>query len=164
MTATPSQTIGPFFYNGMEWGFEASKGLTTAVVLTGRVLDGAGVAINDAMVEAWVPAAAEETQSGTPGYRRSTSTHGDNLSYRLELPVAPQPGEPAAYITVFARGLLKHQFTAVYLGDPGKAALLDQVPAARRATLIAERDAATGAWRWDIHMQGERETAFFEYR
>jgi len=163
MSATPSQTIGPFFYNGMEWAFESSKGLKTAAVLTGRVLDGAGAPINDAMVEAWVPAAADEAPSGTPGYRRSTSTHAD-LSYRLELPVLPQAGEPAAYITVFARGLLKHQFTAVYLGDPGKAALLDQVPAARRATLVAARDAATGEYRWDIHMQGERETVFFEYR
>ena len=161
MTATPSQTIGPFFYNAMEWGFESSKGLPTAVVLSGKVLDGAGAPISDAMVEAWVPAAAGSDASGTPGYRRSVSFVNDG--YRLELPVAPQSGEPAAYITVFARGLLRHQFTAVFLTDDPQAGILAQVPAARRATLIAQRQ-ADGGYLWDIHMQGDRETVFFEYQ
>jgi protocatechuate 3,4-dioxygenase alpha subunit len=70
-----------------------------------------------------------------------------------------------AYITVFARGLVKHQFTAVFLSDDAglsQSAILEQVPAARRATLLAARQ--PDGYRWDIHMQGERETVFFDYK
>jgi protocatechuate 3,4-dioxygenase alpha subunit len=74
-------------------------------------------------------------------------------------------GEPAALVTVFARGLVLHQFCAVFLDDDPalpSSPILEQVPAARRPTLIA-RKTATAAYAWDIHMQGERETVFFDY-
>ena len=162
MTMTPGQTIGPFFHNGLEWGFEASERLPSAAVLEGQVFDGAGVAMPDAMVEAWIPAAASEAGAGLPGFRRSASTR--NTGYHIELPTLPAAGEPAAYITVHGRGLLKHQFTAVFFDNDAGAAILAQVPAERRATLVAQRDAASGVWRWDIHLQGASETVFFDYR
>jgi protocatechuate 3,4-dioxygenase alpha subunit len=55
-------------------------------------------------------------------------------------------------------------FTRVYLpagGDPAKVQLPPGVPRERAGTLIARRD-ATGAYRWDIRLQGEGETVFFE--
>jgi len=161
MTRTPAQTIGPFFHNGLDWGFQASTGHATAAVLEGRVFDGDGAVIRDAMVEAWIPAAAAESGAGMPGFRRSASTTNDG--YRIELPTLPAQGEPAAYITVFGRGLLKHQFSAVFFDGDASAPILAQVPAARRATLVAQRD-ASGVYRWDIHLQGARETVFFDYR
>jgi protocatechuate 3,4-dioxygenase alpha subunit len=67
-----------------------------------------------------------------------------------------------ALVTVFARGLLKHLFTAVFL--PGEtSALLEQVPEARRGTLVARPDGA-GRYLWTIRLQGPGETVFFEYR
>ena len=68
-------------------------------------------------------------------------------------------------MTLFARGMVKHQFSAVFLEDDAqrtRSAVLSQVPEARRATLVARRTAA-GAYRWDIHLQGEQETVFFDY-
>ena len=67
---------------------------------------------------------------------------------------------------VFARGLLRHLYTRIYFaGDPDVAAdpLLLLVPAERRATLLATPAAgASGSWEWDIRLQGEHETAFFD--
>jgi protocatechuate 3,4-dioxygenase alpha subunit len=135
------------------------------VTISGIIYDGAGVPINDAQIESWQPAAAgAEAAQEIPGFRRAPS--GENGEFSLRLSACPQEaGLPFAYITVFARGLVKHQFTAVFLEDDAdlaKSAILEQVPAARRATLIARKTAA-GQYSWDIWMQGEKETAFFDY-
>jgi protocatechuate 3,4-dioxygenase alpha subunit len=74
--------------------------------------------------------------------------------------------EPSvAYVTLFNRGLVQHHFTMVFLEDDSAVrtlALLKQVPAARRATLIA-RKTAPGQYEWDVWMQTERETVFFDF-
>jgi protocatechuate 3,4-dioxygenase alpha subunit len=162
-TITTSQTIGPFSHEAWRWATE----LDTAggVTISGIIYDGAGIPISDAQIEAWQPAAADaESAQDIPGFRRVPS--GDNGEFTLRLTAPPrQAGLPFAYITVFARGLVKHQFTAVFLEDDAdleKSAILEQVPAARRATLIAARTAA-GRYSWDIRMQGGQETAFFDY-
>lgn len=161
---TTSQTIGPFSHEAWKWATELTPA-AGAITISGAIYDGAGVPINDAQIESWQPAAAEaEAAAAIPGFRRVPS--GEDGGFRFQLTKIEQaPGEPVAYITVFARGLVKHQFTAVFLADdPGlsQSAILDQVPSARRATLLAERN-ADGSYRWDIHMQGERETVFFDY-
>jgi protocatechuate 3,4-dioxygenase alpha subunit len=165
---TTTQTIGPFPHEGWRWGFEAStaaevKGAT--VVVSGAVLDGDGAPINDAVLEAWAPAtAAADAEQAIPAFRRVPS--GDSGEFRFELPrPAALQGEPLLYLTVFARGLLKHQFSAVFLEDDAalaRSALLAQVPAERRDTLIAKK-AGDGEYRFDVRMQGERETVFFDY-
>ena len=63
---------------------------------------------------------------------------------------------------MFSRGLVKHQFTAVFLEDAPPSPLLDQVPGERRDTLLARRQ-PDGTYRWDIRMQGDGETVFFDY-
>ena len=83
----------------------------------------------------------------------------------LSVPERPA-GEPVAYVTVFARGLTKHQFTAVFLDDDptlDQSTILAQVPAPRRDTLVARKE-ADGTYRWDIWMQTDKETVFFDYR
>ena len=159
MTITTSQTIGPFPHEGWRWAFdEASAG---SLRITGRVFDGAGEPVVDAILEAWAPGAPGPVD-GLPGLRRvPTNEHGE---FTLALPARPAPGEPAAYVTLFARGVLKHQFTAVFLADDAAlpdSALLAQVDTERRATLIAQP--ASGGHRWDVHLQGPQETVFFDY-
>ena len=163
---SPSQTIGPFSHEAWRWACAATGDVHSAagtVAISGFLRDGDGNPINDGMIEAWSPASAEaERAHALPGFRRVAS--GEDGGFRLQLS-RPGAGEPAALVTVFARGLVLHQFTAVFLDDdPGLARsdMLRQVPSERRSTLIARK---TGAARyaWDINMQGARETVFFDY-
>jgi protocatechuate 3,4-dioxygenase alpha subunit len=173
---TTSQTIGPFSHEGWQWAvdFCAAARLETSaptVVVHGILYDGDGNPIDDAQIEAWLPeAAAAESLQEIPGFRRTPT--GKEGEFSLCLSVPPRPagepaaGEPAAYVTVFARGLTKHQFTAVFLEDDAtldQSAILAQVPAARRDTLVARRE-DDGTYRWDIWMQTDNETVFFDYR
>lgn len=170
MTAmiTTSQTIGPFSHEAWQWAADlgaAANAAATGITISGTIYDGDGVPINDAQIEAWQPGAdAAEAALDVPAFRRIPS--GEQGDFSLSLAdIAHEGGQPVVYITVFARGLVKHQFTAVFLADDAdlaKSAILEQVPAARRPTLIATR-ADDGSYRWDIRMQGEHETAFFDY-
>jgi protocatechuate 3,4-dioxygenase alpha subunit len=163
---TTSQTIGPFPHEAWRWAVEANTGAgvpAPAIVIEGRLLDGNGEPVDDGWVEAWMPQSeAAESALPLPGFRRVPT--GSLGEFRVEVSVAPAAGEPAAWITVFGRGILKHQFSAVFTDD-GKLAdseVLAQVPESRRATLIARRDAG-GVQRWDIHLQGPQETVFFDF-
>ena len=167
---TPSQTIGPFSHEAWKWASDACmpgqlKTTGPTVLVSGCIYDGDGNPINDAQIEAWTPAgAALEPEQLIPGLRRVPSGADGEFSMRLPLPGAAR-GEPLMYVTIFARGLVLHQFSAVFRGDdPGLAhsAILNQVPEQRRATLLARRT-GEGEYRWDIRMQGEQETVFFDY-
>ncbi len=164
---TTSQTIGPFSHEAWQWAVDLSDSANPvdSVTISGTIYDGDGLPINDAQLEAWQPAAVEaEASQAVPAFRRVPS--GEQGEFTLRLSVRPQPpGQPLAYVTVFARGLVKHQFTAIFLEDDAglaESAILEQVPAARRPTLLAART-ADGQYRWNIHMQGAQETAFFDY-
>ena len=166
---TSSQTIGPFSHEAWRWAVDATANVASTVetiVIEGIIRDGDGVPINDAMIEAWLPDAfSVEAAHPIPGFRRIPSD--DAGAFRLELSQATTPrlGEPAAYITVFARGLSKHQFSAVFLDDDAglaESAILQQVPSERRATLIASKR-GPAHYHWDIWMQTDKETVFFDY-
>jgi protocatechuate 3,4-dioxygenase alpha subunit len=168
---TTSQTIGPFSHEAWQWAVDACipGNLKTAgetVLVSGVIYDGDGAPINDAQIEAWTPAgAAGEPEQMIPGFRRVPSGADGEFSLRVSLPQPATPGEPLMYVTVFARGLVLHQFTAVFLEDDAGLAesnILNQVPEARRATLLARRT-GDGQYHWDIRMQGEAETVFFDY-
>ena len=160
---SPSQTIGPFSHEAWRWACAAGDG---DITISGTIRDGDGAPVSDAMIECWAPAAASADSANgqlLPGFRRVAS--GDDGGFSITLPRPQAGGEPAALVTVFARGLVLHQFSAVFLGDDPalpSSTLLEQVPAARRPTLVA-RKTAPAAYAWDIHMQGERETVFFDY-
>ena len=167
---TTSQTIGPFSHEGWQWAvdFCAAPRLETSapsITVHGVLYDGDGNPVDDAQIEAWLPdAAGVESAQEIPGFRRTPTGKAGEFSLRLSTPPRP-PGEPVAYVTIFARGLTKHQFTAVFLEDDAtlaQSAILAQVPAARRDTLIARRD-GDGSYRWDVWMQTEKETVFFDY-
>jgi protocatechuate 3,4-dioxygenase alpha subunit len=166
---SPSQTIGPFSHEAWRWACAASDAAAAgpdSISVTGTIRDGAGVPIDDAMIEAWSPASAEaETALALPGFRRTPSDLEGRFRFILTRPAVADAGEPAMFVTVFARGLVLHQFSAVFLEDDAglaRSAILQQVPEARRATLIA-RKTGPAAYEWDIHMQGANETVFFDY-
>lgn len=167
LPVTPSQTIGPFSHEAWQWACEASASVeasASTVTIRGTLLDGDGAPINDGMIEAWTPSAAQaESGQALAGFRRIASDDTGGFTLTLTRGAA-DAGEPAALITVFARGLLVHQFTAVFLEDDNldRSELLRQVPAERRPTLIA-RKTGDGAYQWEIRMQGAQETVFFDY-
>jgi protocatechuate 3,4-dioxygenase, alpha subunit len=166
---TPSQTIGPYFAYGLvaeQYGYpfgQIVSGVIAAqgerVTITGCVFDGHGEPIVDALVELW--------QVGAGVARQGTGTAGD-MSFTFSAVKPPRlPGHEASHITVivFMRGLLSHLYTRVYFADEAEANALDDVlmslPEDRRATLLA-RPESGGNYRFDIHMQGDRETVFFD--
>ena len=149
--ATPSQTVGPFFSFGLttrEQSRLAGPDDPAAVSLGGRVLDGEQQPVPDAMAEIWHPHA---------GWGRSgTDAAGE---YGFTVPA----GAPFLAMLVFARGLMKPLLTRVYFpgddrnaGDP----LLSALPSDERGRLVAQR-LGERALRFDIHLQGDRQTPFF---
>ncbi|MFI9576655.1 protocatechuate 3,4-dioxygenase subunit alpha [Microbispora rosea] len=161
---TPSQTVGPFFGYALPYAADwelVPEGHPGAVTITGLVLDGAGEPVPDALLELWTGegddrGALSRSGTGVSGFGRcGTAPDG---SYRFRL--AP-PSRPYAALLVFARGLLKPVRTRVYLADVPDP-LLGSLDPAGRATLLA-RPEGQDVYRFDVRLQGERETVFLEF-
>ncbi len=186
---TPSQTVGPFFAYGLtpeQYGYPfasiADGRMADASVsgerirVFGQVLDGEGAPIDDALVEIWqADAQGRYATAREPGSnrkfsgfgRQGTGTDPDNRFVFETIKPGKVDGEQAPHISVivFMRGLLTHAYTRLYFSDEAEAnardPIFNSVPEARRATLIATRE-PDGAYRFDIHMQGDDETVFFD--
>jgi len=175
---TPGQTVGPFFGQALPYagGSElVPAGRADAIRLHGVVYDGAGTPIPDAMVEIWQADAdgnvVQETGSlhrdgwTFTGWGRCETDGTGHYSFSTVLPGPTETGKaPFIAVVVFARGLLDKLFTRVYLpGDPANDAdpLLVALSEAERSTLVATAE-PTGL-RFDIHLQGERETVFLRH-
>jgi protocatechuate 3,4-dioxygenase alpha subunit len=169
--ATPSQTVGPFFSFGLcarpssELVDPDAEG---AVRIRGRVLDGAGEPVNDALVEIWQADAEGRYGAGFGWGRCGTDTEGRYSFVTANPgPVSGPDGRtqaPHLTVLVFARGLLKPVLTRMYFPDEEEAnasdPVLSAVPdAAGRATLVAQPDG--GGLRFDVRLQGEGQTTFF---
>lgn len=155
---TPSQTIGPFFAEAFKWAIELST-IQGGVRVGGRVLDRDGSGVSDAVLEIWQPDWA--AQQPLAGFQRVATDDEGRFAFAMP---RPEKGQVYASVTVFARGLLNGLFTRVYLhpgDDPAAVELPCGVPAARRATLIGRRT-GPDAYAWDVRLQGEGETVFFE--
>jgi protocatechuate 3,4-dioxygenase alpha subunit len=155
---TPSQTIGPFFIEALKWAVELAVTPSDGVRVSGRVLDRDGQGVSDALLEIWQP----DWPGGQPLAGLQRVATDDQGRFGFFMPKA-RAGQVHANVTVFARGLLCGLFTRVYLHPSEDAAALELpagVPAERRATLLARR--ADDGYRWDIRLQGEAETVFFE--
>ncbi|MEV4091670.1 protocatechuate 3,4-dioxygenase subunit alpha [Streptosporangium saharense] len=161
---TPSQTVGPFFGYALPYDQGpdlVAEGHPGAITVEGRVLDGAGEPVPDAMLELWLGEtgtrrALDRTGEGVSGFGRCPT--GADGSYRFR---TARPAGPYLAMLVFARGLLRSVATRVYLRD-GPDPLLDTLDPARRATLVAE-PVGEGAYRFDVRLQGEGETVFLEF-
>lgn len=193
---TPSQTVGPYFAYGLtpeqyRYEYKSIEGGKVArdstegerIRIVGRVLDGQGEPVDDAMIEIWQanahgrynhPADDRKDNLLDPEFigfgRCGTGTDPENrFLFETVKPGPVGDGQaPHVNIIVFMRGLLTHAFTRIYFSDEEEAnkkdPVLQAVPEARRDTLIARRDEtpAGTVYRFDIHMQGERETVFFD--
>ncbi|HET6298234.1 MAG TPA: protocatechuate 3,4-dioxygenase subunit alpha [Kribbella sp.] len=169
--STPSQTVGPFLAIGLDWadGPElVPDGTPGAVVLTGSVVDGAGEVVPDGMVEIWQadPSGRFGASTDFRGLGRSMTDASGTYWFRTLLPGATDD-EAAPYIAVsiFARGLLKHLVTRIYLPDEVAVNAADPV---LRTLDDSDRRALTARWDgdgrlvFDIRLQGPGETPFFE--
>jgi protocatechuate 3,4-dioxygenase, alpha subunit len=189
---TPSQTVGPFSAYGLtpaqyDYDFASIVGGTvegigdsTAVTIEGRVFDGAGAVVSDAVVEIWQ--ADTEGRYNHPNDRRAsnqafkgfarwgTGTDPENRFVFRTVKPGPVDGEQAPHINVIVmmRGMPNHAYTRLYFPEEAAANATDpvllSVPENRRETLLAqkiERDGGT-VYRFDIHMQGDNETVFFD--
>ncbi len=162
---TPSQTVGPFFSFGLcdrpqnELIAPSSEG---AFVLEGRVLDGDGEPVPDAMVEIWQadPSGAYRADFG---WGRCGTDAGGRYSFVTAEPGRVEAQSPHIEMLVFMRGLLKPVLTRVYFPHEDEAngadPVLTGVPAEDRQTLVAE--ATDGGLRFDVRVQGDRQTVFF---
>jgi protocatechuate 3,4-dioxygenase, alpha subunit len=153
---TPSQTVGPYYTIGLDRRDDshlAEAAGPGAVRLVGSLFDGQGTPIADGMIEIW---------DGARWARSGTDSEG-RFSFTVTKP-GVRPGEtPRFDVYVFARGLLRHQLTRVYFPDEPNETdpVFASLSAEERATLVAE--AEDGALRFDIRMQGDRATVFFEH-
>jgi protocatechuate 3,4-dioxygenase, alpha subunit len=141
---TPSQTVGPFLDLGLPWE-EGPVAHPDGVRVSGRVLDGAAEPVRDALVETWYHDPAAFARCPTD----------DDGAWHVVMPPAPYLA-----VHVFARGMLRHLTTRIYLDATADDPVLAGVPADRRDTLLAER--TDDGYRFDIRLQGERETVFFD--
>jgi protocatechuate 3,4-dioxygenase alpha subunit len=186
-TLTGGQTVGPYFHVGFDGKnltdlVHASAGTASgeAIAVAGLVRDGDGAPIPDAVLEIWQANAKgryahPEDLQNTPldphfkGFGRVPTDAKGQFAFRTIKPGAV-PGLDAAKqaphlnITLFMRGQLMHLHTRLYFADePANASdpVLNLIEPARRKTLLAE-PTGTGAYRWDIVMQGDNETVFFD--
>ncbi|AOY96537.1 protocatechuate 3,4-dioxygenase subunit alpha [Cupriavidus sp. USMAA2-4] len=185
--ATASQTVGPYLHIGLEGLYcedltaQAPSLEGRRIVIEGRVLDGNGDPVPDGMVEIWQanPAGryrhAEDARDLelTPGFtgfgRVPTGPQGEFRFVTVKPGAVPGPdGRPQAphlVVAVFMRGLLKHLTTRVYFPDEAEANaadwVLSKVPAERRHTLVAQQ-AGPARLHWQIVLQGQDETVYFD--
>jgi protocatechuate 3,4-dioxygenase, alpha subunit len=187
-----SQTVGPFFHLGMVYlerdNFVAEGVAGERITIRGKVLDGDGEPVPDAVLEIWqadsagrYPSEFSPQNSVSPRFlgfgRIETDDNGEFKFTTIKPGRVPAPDgslqAPHIVVTLFSRGLLKPLRTRLYFPDePGNVddAVLRQVPPDRRSTLMATRAGKRGAqnapensFDWNIVMQGDGETVFFDY-
>jgi protocatechuate 3,4-dioxygenase alpha subunit len=164
---TPSQTVGPYLALGLPWSDGpdvAPQGTEGRIRLYGKVYDGEGQVIPDALIETWQADAAG--RFGDPGFRgfgRSpTNDDGDWEIFTVKPGRIGDGQAPHIDVNVFARGMLNRCVTRIYFADEdnGGDPVLETVPEERRPTLLATP--GEDGYRFDVHLQGERETVFFK--
>lgn len=173
MKQTPSQTVGPYFAYGLTpeqylYDFKSLVGnqmvnpidQKNTITIVGKVFDGEGVVIPDAMIEVW----QNDGENQLFG-RFGTGTDAENrFVFHTIKPASVNGQAPYLTVIVFMRGQLIHSYTRLYFSD--EAALneqdeaLNSVPVERRNTLIATQNGSV--YEFNIRMQGEGETVFFE--
>ena len=199
---TPSQTVGPFFAYGLapkgrcqwdpngsySWKETVGDNLVTPdasgtkIRIEGRITDGDGLPINDAMLEIWQADAQgryahprdarARPNTKFKGFGRSATDKDGIFSFDTVKP-GPVPGPggkpqaPHIVFCIFSRGMLRQVYTRLYFSDEAANAgdpILNLIPADRRGTLVAHKSmrGELPVYRFDIRVQGENETVFFD--
>lgn len=193
---TPGQTIGPYFAYCLTPEPYGRKGVADNVLagpatkgehirITGRLVDGGGAPLDDALVEIWQansagrydhPADARTDVALDPafkGFGRCMTDKDGRFTFDTVKP-GRVPGQgnrlqaPHIGLIIHSRGMLSHAYTRMYFSDEAAAnsedPVLGSIDAERRPTIIARREDTPGGavYHLDIHMQGDRETVFFD--
>lgn len=182
MTQSASQTVGPYFRIGLIYSEPQNDLLKEQTVgeritLTGTVFDGDGKPMTDALIEIWQPDANgifnhpldplyKQADPNFRGFGRAETRNEGRYEFKTVKPGGRDGSAPYINVHVFARGMLVHALTRVYfLDEPAHDddPILNEVEPERRHTLIATLEGSDEAstYRFDIHMQGEDETVFF---
>jgi protocatechuate 3,4-dioxygenase alpha subunit len=165
VSLTPSQTVGPFFSHALVWPDGADvvpDGAAGAFWLRGQVFDGAGAPVADALIETW------QVPTGHRGFGRVPTDVDGRWAVRTVRPGrVPAPDgrlqAPHVAVSVFGPGLLDRVVTRIYFPDEPSNMddpVLSDLPEPRRSTLIAR--ATDDGFAFDVRLQGERETVFFD--
>lgn len=166
---TPSQTVGPFFAYGLTPEqylydftsvFHGQMVPNPTIEVVGKIFDGAGESIFDAMIEIWQDDGEQQLLG-----RFGTGTDSENrFVFKTQKPKPYDGNAPFLTVILFMRGQLIHSYTRIYFSDEAelneKDPVLQTVPEARRSTLIAQKNGAK--FEFNIFMQGENETVFFD--
>jgi protocatechuate 3,4-dioxygenase, alpha subunit len=184
--STPSQTVGPFFSIGFSWlertDLRAGVPTATPVTITGRVIDGDDRPVPDAVLEIWQADdngqySHPESSGSLPtndkffGFGRIPVDHEGKFHFKTIKPGSSRAPDgtvqaPHLVISILMRGLLRRLLTRIYF--PGETAnesdpVLNLAPPSRRHTLIARHEnASEETLVWDVHLQGNNETVFFD--
>lgn len=184
---TPSQTVGPFFHPGLILGGENilvnERTSGAHILIVGKVFDGDGEPVPDAMIEIWQadaqgyfnhPADPQHAKADKKfrGFGRADTVDAGNFLFKTVKPgpVAwddEQNQAPHVNVRVFSRGMLIHAYTRLYFSDESgneTDPLLNSIDdPQRRQTLIAtlEKSDDLPTYRFDIILQGDGETVFF---
>jgi protocatechuate 3,4-dioxygenase alpha subunit len=183
---TPFSTVGPFFKLLVRDRPEGTDCLVSdrtrgeRITISGRLIAGDDAPIEDGLVEIWQADADghyhhpddPHTHLADPaftGFGRAATGRGGAFRFQTVRPGSvPGPGRhrqaPHVLVSVMARGVMSRCWTRLYFEDEplnGTDPVLQLVPAERRSTLVA-RQSRPGEYEFDIVLQGERETVFFE--
>lgn len=186
---TPSQTVGPFFAYSLtaeQYGYDYNSIVNATLLndeiegdriyITGCIYDGKGNSVPDAMIELWqadangnyrVSPINKKNDDFTGFGRLGTGTNEKHhFTFKTIKPGSLDGQAPHINVILFMRGSLHALYTRIYFSDEANDndPLLNAVDAARRQTLIAEQKEIDGniEYHFDIYMQGEKETVFFE--
>lgn len=188
---TPSQTVGPFFAYSLaaeQYSYDFNSIINGLLIdpdtegerifITGNIYDGNGQTIPDALIELWQADAegayrlfpiAKENDGFTGFGRLGTGTDARHrFMFTTIKPGAVDGQAPHINVILFMRGSLHQLYTRIYFSDEEEAnskdELLNAIPVERRRTLIAQKKEYIGGitYHFDIHMQGENETVFFD--
>ena len=152
LIATASQTVGPFFSIGLAHLHQDSTEINSvdAQTITGIVVDGDGQPIPDCVLEFWTASSFARVPTSVDG----------------KYSVSVEAGTTCCEVLLFMRGLLKSVYTRVYLSEAAEArdeVTSNLVPRDRVGTLIAQPGSAAKQFVWNVNMQGDNETVFFDY-
>ncbi|HYD08137.1 MAG TPA: protocatechuate 3,4-dioxygenase subunit alpha [Reyranella sp.] len=184
---TPSQTAGPFVHIGTlpeiaglrakaiaQNKLAGADTLGQRIRILGTITDGAGALVKDAMIEIW-QADANGRYGGNAflGWGRAATDFATGAFTFETVKPGPTPFHdgrqqaPHISVAIFARGINVHLQTRMYFPDEAAANAADPVlrqvgDPALVATLIAQAE-GDRSYRFDIRLQGEGETVFFDF-
>jgi protocatechuate 3,4-dioxygenase alpha subunit len=188
---TPSQTVGPFFHDCLMREDARCDVLVSGntegkrIRVEGRVLDGDGAGVPDAVIEIWQanhhgrynhPSDTRDLplDPAFTGYGR-IATQGDGKFSFTTIKPGPVPFDrrrmqaPHISVAVLGRGLLNHLYSRIYFEEEQLTSVdpvLQRIPPERRQTLVARRvsnePGGEAVYRFDIVLQGANETVFLE--